>query len=226
MIDDSQVLCAGYLHKRLKKTHQWKRVWVVLRGSQLAYYKDLHERKAIKVIPQHDIRLFSRIDDHHRFHFGVYTGTKVIHFRCSNENDLASWLDKLAVVTEEDIDNGSNHFQATNNQSHVSEISEHHSNTSEYIIEKGPLKCLRKRYNQWVRYDTILTNHALYFNKKLQIYKVIPVEEIIDVIEWDCAKGWCLMVITPIKRIRMKVKTEEEMIAWLSALKTVVGGVV
>ncbi|KAK7680494.1 hypothetical protein QCA50_016493 [Cerrena zonata] len=82
--------------------------------------------------------------------------------------------------------------------------------SDEYIIEQGYLLRLRKRYNQW------------HLSKP---YKVIPIQDIVDVIELDPlskTKNWCLLIITPEKRLRFCADSEEEMIKWLSALKTLV----
>lgn len=98
----------------------------------------------------------------------------------------------------------------------------------EYLIEMGHLLRLRKRYNQWKRFYIVLTNKKLYFYKSesiSKVYKVIDVRNIIDVIELDPmsrSKQWCLLIITPLKRIRFCASSEEEMIKWLSSLKAII----
>lgn len=98
----------------------------------------------------------------------------------------------------------------------------------EYIIEQGYLMRLRKRYNQWKKFYIILSNQNMYFYKNQEdlrnsnIYKLLPVNDIIDVIELDPlskSKIWCLLIITPLKRLRFCASSETEMIKWLSALK-------
>lgn len=101
--------------------------------------------------------------------------------------------------------------------------------SDEYIIEQGYLLRLRKRYNQWRKFYIILTNENISFHKNnldlSKPYKVIPIQDIVDVIELDPlskTKNWCLLIITPEKRLRFCADSEEEMIKWLSALKTLV----
>ncbi|ODV81443.1 PH-domain-containing protein [Suhomyces tanzawaensis NRRL Y-17324] len=103
------------------------------------------------------------------------------------------------------------------------------SEPDEYLIEEGHLLRLRKRYNQWKRLYIVLTSRALYFYKNAgdqsKPIKVIPVLDLVDVIELDpisTSKVWCLLVITPLKRLRFNASSEEEMIRWLSALKTLI----
>ncbi|ABN66781.1 predicted protein, partial [Scheffersomyces stipitis CBS 6054] len=103
-----------------------------------------------------------------------------------------------------------------------------YSEEDEYLIEMGHLLRLRKRYNQWKRFYIVLTNKKLYFYKSesiSKVYKVIDVRNIIDVIELDPmsrSKQWCLLIITPLKRIRFCASSEEEMIKWLSSLKAII----
>lgn len=102
-------------------------------------------------------------------------------------------------------------------------------NDDEHVIEQGYLLRLRKRYNQWRRFFLILTNENLYFYKREDMfdrtYKIIPVTDIIDVIELDPllrSKVWCMLIITPLKRLRFCAESEEDMIKWLTVLKMVI----
>ena len=57
------------------------------------------------------------------------------------------------------------------------------------------------------------------------IYKNYPINDILDIIELDPMTSkyqWCLLIITPLKRIRFCCHDEEDMMKWFSALKAVV----
>lgn len=99
----------------------------------------------------------------------------------------------------------------------------------EYILEQGYLYKLRKRYNQWRKFYFILSNRSLYVYKHRDdishVHKFFPIDDIIDVIELDPVsktKQWCFLIITPLKRMKFCVSDEDEMIKWLSVLKTLV----
>ncbi|ODV95203.1 hypothetical protein PACTADRAFT_33781 [Pachysolen tannophilus NRRL Y-2460] len=108
----------------------------------------------------------------------------------------------------------------------------------EIIIEKGEMKRLYKRYNQWKRFYIILTNKRLIFYKdqgsnfansnfseKLRSEKpakIILMDDVLDIVELDPlskTKNWCLLIITTKKRIRFSVENEDELIKWLVAIK-------
>lgn len=99
----------------------------------------------------------------------------------------------------------------------------------EYILEQGYLFKLRKRYSQWRKFYFILSNKNLYVYKHRDdishVHKVFPIDDIIDVIELDPlskTKQWCFLIITPLKRMKFSASNENEMIKWLSVLKTLI----
>lgn len=99
----------------------------------------------------------------------------------------------------------------------------------EYILEQGYLLKLRKRYNQWRNFYIILSNKNLYIYKHQDdishVHKTFPLDDIIDVIELDPlskTKIWCFLLITPLKRMKFCAIDENDMIKWLSALKTLI----
>lgn len=99
----------------------------------------------------------------------------------------------------------------------------------EYILEQGYLYKLRKRYNQWRKFYFILSNKSLYVYKHRDdishVHKFFPIDDIIDVIELDPVsktKQWCFLIITPLKRMKFCASHEDEMIKWLSVLKTLI----
>lgn len=97
----------------------------------------------------------------------------------------------------------------------------------EYTIEEGSLEVLRKKYNQqWKKYHARLTNRTLTLeiphSSSSSSSKIIPIYDIEDVIELDpisSKRKWCLMIITPLKRLRFSCNDENDMTKWFSALK-------
>lgn len=247
-IDANRVVHALWLLKRSHKTRQWQRRWVVLRNCQLSYYKDLNEHKPCRVISRSHLLSYSAIAGSHNYHFAVYTSNRVLHLRADTLEAYVAWLAALEAFVEHD---GPAHANDTSTV-HDAEFSgsdDGHGSSSvsdgsrradeapvediqalsldpyEYVIEKGYLLRLRKRYNQWRRLYVVLTNTHVYFrrhsNQKTP-HRTVLVAEIVDVIELDPllrSKRWCLMVITPTKRMRFCAASEDEMVRWLAALK-------
>ncbi|KHC35603.1 Hap43p-repressed protein [Candida albicans Ca6] len=114
----------------------------------------------------------------------------------------------------------------------------------ESVIEQGYMTVLKKKYNRNLtkRVYLVLTNVNLKVYKTQEdyrtdsqqqqqqqsfelIYKNYPINDILDIIELDPMTSkyqWCLLIITPLKRIRFCCHDEEDMMKWFSALKAVV----
>ncbi|KAH3679822.1 hypothetical protein WICMUC_000722 [Wickerhamomyces mucosus] len=101
----------------------------------------------------------------------------------------------------------------------------------EHIIDRGYLYRLKKRYNKWKKYYILLTNRYLYFFKSIKDYennkicKSIDLDKIIDTVELDPlsrTRLHCMLIITPLKRIRFCAESEEDLTKWLVLLKTII----
>lgn len=225
---------------------------MVLRNCQLSYYKDLNEHKPSRVISRSHLLSYSAIAGSHSYHFAVYTSNRVLHFRADTLKAYQPWLAALEAFVEHDgpahandtsvvhdadfsgsdDENGSSgnsEASQRNEEMPVTEVLALSLSADEYIIEKGYLLRLRKRYNQWRRLYVVLTNTNVYLRRHSQQkapHRTVLVAEIVDVIELDPllkSKRWCLMVITPTKRMRFCAASEEEMVRWLAALKALAG---
>ncbi|KAG7664802.1 uncharacterized protein J8A68_001684 [[Candida] subhashii] len=104
----------------------------------------------------------------------------------------------------------------------------------EYNIEQGYVQLLKHNKifeHQWKRTWLVLTNKRLLFYKDKSKqddnnvpFKVFKVNDIHDVIELDPlskTKLWCLLIITPLKRIRISCGNEDDMAKWFSGLKAI-----
>ena len=96
------------------------------------------------------------------------------------------------------------------------------------ILETGFLLRLKRRYKQWRNQYVVLTNGKIEFYKNERSknpLKVIPIEDLIDVVELDAiskSKQFCMQLITPEKRIKFCAQSEDDLIRWLAAIKAII----
>ncbi|KAK9453742.1 hypothetical protein V1511DRAFT_462000 [Dipodascopsis uninucleata] len=96
------------------------------------------------------------------------------------------------------------------------------------VLKSGYLLRLVKRMNQWKRKWVVLRLNSLTFYKsddEYQSLKVVPLSEIIDVMEIDAlsrTKKFCLQVILSEKRIRLCASNAEDQQEWLAAFKSAI----
>lgn len=109
------------------------------------------------------------------------------------------------------------------------------SSIQEYVVEQGYVQLLRHNsrfQHHWNRVWLVLTNQQLAFYKsKLDVsnntippFRYFHVGDIHDVIELEAmsrTKQWCLLIITPLKRLRICCASEEDMAKWFSGLKAI-----
>lgn len=156
-----------------------------------------------------------------------------------NHGHLTNSLVNLPPLPEEDgqfptiLENGNTEVQSnTNNNDHDLQYYNSFSyDNEEHVVGKGSLLRLKKRYNQWKKYFIILTNKFMYFYKTKKdfeahkVYKKIDIKDVIDVVELDPlskSKMYCMLIVTPKKRIRFSATTEDELTTWLVLLKTAI----
>lgn len=99
----------------------------------------------------------------------------------------------------------------------------------EKIIKKGYMLRLKKRLNLWKRQYVVLTTQRVIFAKsETQLehpLKVISISSIADVVDIDPlskTKIYCMQIITPEKRFRFCLDSEEALTSWLASLKSIV----
>lgn len=194
-LDDNTTIIQGWLAKRSRKTHQWRKRWVVLRNCHLAYYKESSEHKPCKVIPRESVLAYSVVSDHQQFHFAIYTGRKVLHWRAETKEAFEQWLEALARYVEETSEvsdageSGGVSDEGTHEGSGAIEedLSDEMSDSpnfgepnneceeiagfsrlrvdDEYVVEHGYVWRLRKRTHQWRRVYVELTNRKINVSK-------------------------------------------------------------
>lgn len=218
-IVDNQVIVSSWVLKRSLKTHQWQKRWAVLRKSQLSYYKSSNEHKPNQVISKANLLAYLTVPDKQKYRFAIYTGKRLFHFEVETSELFTKWSEALDTVINDSDDSDDD-----NDGPDISHLTLEADN--EYLVEEGELQKLRKRYNQWKTVYVVLTNRNFYVckNKAGKPKKVISVKGLLDVVEVDEKRGrsWCLMLISPPKRVYIAAKSEQEMTKWLSAMKAVI----
>ncbi|KAJ5945799.1 hypothetical protein N7454_002638 [Penicillium verhagenii] len=101
--DPERVICQGYLQGlRIKGAmRQWKRLWVVLRPKNLAFYKDEQEYSAVKIISMSHIIDAAEIDPLSRsknFCLQIIAEEKSYRLCAPDEESLARWLGSLKSI--------------------------------------------------------------------------------------------------------------------------------
>ncbi|KAJ5636158.1 uncharacterized protein N7484_009471 [Penicillium longicatenatum] len=101
--DPERVICQGYLQGlRIKgAVRQWKRLWLVLRPKNLAFYKDEQEYSPVKIISMSQIIDVAEIDPLSRskkFCLQIIAEDKSYRLCASDEESLARWLGSLKSI--------------------------------------------------------------------------------------------------------------------------------
>ncbi|KAJ6005902.1 hypothetical protein N7451_003846 [Penicillium sp. IBT 35674x] len=101
--DPERVICQGYLQGlRIKgAVRQWKRLWVVLRTKNLAFYKDEQEYSPVRIISMSQIIDVAEIDPLSRskkFCLQIIAEEKSYRLCASDEESLARWLGSLKSI--------------------------------------------------------------------------------------------------------------------------------
>ncbi|EEH40406.1 PH domain-containing protein [Paracoccidioides lutzii Pb01] len=95
-----RVICHGYLLclKSEKGVRQWKKLWVVLRPTNIFFYKDEQEYAAVKIISMEQVINAAEIDPISRsknFCLQIIAEDKTYRFCAPDEEALAKWLGAL-----------------------------------------------------------------------------------------------------------------------------------
>lgn len=101
--DPERVICQGYLQGlRIKgAVRQWKRLWLVLRPKNLAFYKDEQEYAPVKIISLSQVVDAAEIDPmsrSKRLCLQIITVEKTYRLCAPDEESLARWLGALKSI--------------------------------------------------------------------------------------------------------------------------------
>ncbi|WFC98594.1 hypothetical protein MYAM1_001324 [Malassezia yamatoensis] len=105
------MICSGYMLKRGEKRKTWKKRWVVLRASRLAFYKNHKEYRLTKVINTSEIRAvvpveFKRVG----ITIGIVTPDYTLYLRDTSPQDTYRWIENIESARPRD---SSSNYSAT-----------------------------------------------------------------------------------------------------------------
>ncbi|GEM12332.1 PH domain containing protein [Rhodotorula toruloides] len=91
-LSDNVSLKAGYLMKRGERRKTWKKRWFVLRGGQVAMYKNDKEYRLLRLIPLTDIHTVTPVEmKKHAHTFGVVTPRRTFYIKADSDADVNAW---------------------------------------------------------------------------------------------------------------------------------------
>ncbi|GAA5866642.1 hypothetical protein JCM1840_002417 [Sporobolomyces johnsonii] len=91
-LSDSVALKSGYLMKKGERRKAWKKRWFVLRGGQLAMYKNDKEYQLLRLIPISDIHTAAPIElKKHSHTFGIVTPKRTYYVKADSDADMREW---------------------------------------------------------------------------------------------------------------------------------------
>ncbi|KAF6222264.1 hypothetical protein HO133_001350 [Letharia lupina] len=93
-----RVLRSGEVHKRTRKTKQWKSFYLVLRPNLLSLYKSPTEERLLKQIRLNDLNTVGYLKDPkgRRQHlFGLFSPERSYHFQGRSDADAKAWVELI-----------------------------------------------------------------------------------------------------------------------------------
>ncbi|CDR45582.1 RHTO0S11e02212g1_1 [Rhodotorula toruloides] len=91
-LSDNVALKAGYLMKRGERRKTWKKRWFVLRGRQVAMYKNDKEYRLLRLIPLTDIHTVTPVEmKKHAHTFGIVTPRRTFYIKADSDADVNAW---------------------------------------------------------------------------------------------------------------------------------------
>ncbi|BGP42677.1 hypothetical protein JCM10449v2_006689 [Rhodotorula kratochvilovae] len=91
-LGENVALKSGYLMKKGERRKAWKKRWFVLRGGQLAMYKNDKEYRLLRLIPLTDIHAVAPIELKKHLHaFGIVTPRRTYYVKADSSDSVTSW---------------------------------------------------------------------------------------------------------------------------------------
>ncbi|GAA6061900.1 hypothetical protein JCM10212_004718 [Sporobolomyces blumeae] len=91
-LSENVALKSGYLSKKGERRKAWKKRWFVLRGGQLAMYKNEKEYRLLRLIPINDIHMAAPIEmKKHSNTFGIVTPRRTYYVEAGNAAEVQDW---------------------------------------------------------------------------------------------------------------------------------------
>ncbi|GAA5954928.1 hypothetical protein JCM21900_005938, partial [Sporobolomyces salmonicolor] len=91
-LSESVALKSGYLMKKGERRKAWKKRWFVLRGGQLAMYKNDKEYQLLRLVPISDIHTAAPVElKKHSHTFGIVTPKRTYYVKADSDADMREW---------------------------------------------------------------------------------------------------------------------------------------
>ncbi|WFD21903.1 hypothetical protein MEQU1_000562 [Malassezia equina] len=102
---NEKIVCAGFLLKRGERRKTWKRRWVVLRPSRLAFYKNEQEYLLLNLVPTRDMRAVVPVDFRRiGTSIGIVTAERTIFLKASSQDETNTWIEALLNMRDQAVE--------------------------------------------------------------------------------------------------------------------------
>jgi len=102
---NEKVVCAGFLLKRGERRKMWKRRWVVLRPSRLAFYKNEQEYLLLNLVPTRDMRAVVPVDFRRiGTSIGIVTAERTLFLKASSQDETNMWIEALLNMRDQAVE--------------------------------------------------------------------------------------------------------------------------
>ena len=102
---NEKIACAGFLLKRGERRKVWKRRWVVLRPSRLAFYKNEQEYLLLNLVPTRDIRAVVPVDFRRiGTTIGIVTAGRTLFLKASSQDETNMWIEALLNMRDQAVE--------------------------------------------------------------------------------------------------------------------------
>ncbi|KAM0752503.1 PH-domain-containing protein [Meredithblackwellia eburnea MCA 4105] len=101
-MSDDVAFKSGYLMKKGERRKAWKRRWFVLRGGQVAMYKNDKEYQLLRLIPLTEIHTCAPIEfKKHAHTFGIVTPRRTYYVKATSDAEVQDWCSNVERAKEE-----------------------------------------------------------------------------------------------------------------------------
>ncbi|KAM0791888.1 hypothetical protein ACM66B_004143 [Microbotryomycetes sp. NB124-2] len=101
-LSDNVAVKSGYLMKKGEKRKTWKKRWFVLRGGQLAMYKNDKEYRLLRLIPLSDIHSAGPVEiKKHSHAFGIVTPKRTYYIKAESDAAVQAWCRSIEQAKQD-----------------------------------------------------------------------------------------------------------------------------
>lgn len=102
---NEKIVRAGFLLKRGERRKLWKRRWVVLRPSRLAFYKNEQEYLLLNLVNTRDMRAVVPVDFRRiGTSIGIVTPERTLFLKASSQDETNAWIEALLNTRDQAVE--------------------------------------------------------------------------------------------------------------------------